>query len=111
MIENLKPSDNKDDPWISPEGILFQRKADYLQSICGFCLCGDVIENLTYIKDFLCKVLKKKIAQKNSDLFMLYWANKVEFLEHGGSVYGSWITDLGKEFIKDAQWCIDNESK
>lgn len=35
----------------------------------------------------------------NARLFVLYWLDSQNYTEHGGSVYGAWITDNGRKLL------------
>jgi hypothetical protein len=42
--------------------------------------------------------------------FVLYYLNKIEILEHGGSVGGSWLTEHGEIVLKALNECDNIES-
>ena len=98
---------------------------DYIQTkVLGFCNCGEPEENIA----FLGKILKdidtlstvkwedyeewnKKslelFGNEQSRYFIWYYLHKEGFTEHGGSVPG-WLTDKGKELLKDIESCLEN---
>lgn len=76
----------------------------------GFCGCGCLTMSIKFIRDILncyedekdwstphLKLDKAKEACCNDNItdFILHWLDTVELTEHGGSVYGSWLTEKG----------------
>ena len=68
--------------------------------ICGCCIPEEaykaVFEMLKRVKN------REKIVESDSpyELFMAYTLDNLELLEHGSSIYGSWLTDKGEKMIE-----------
>lgn len=105
MIEQLIKQ--ADGGFIDKEG-WWETEADYLQtSILGLCGCGNPDDIMLYIKEML-----EKLGTDTNDgecgeyedkpyMFFAYWANSKGFAEHGLTVRLSWLTDKGRELLKD----------
>lgn len=112
MIEKLTKQDQSEFSWLSPEGMSYQDRKQYLQTgILKFCGCGDPDENLEYILKCLKEIEAKDPVSDNgpAGLFFCYWADKEGLTEHGGSIYSGCLSDKGKELLKDIEWCLENE--
>jgi len=99
--------------YVDDEGFTYQDKEAYIQvGIFDFCGCDSPLKNLIYIRDMLLKVKNKKIEYMNdrSYVFFLYWANKEGLLEHGWGIDDSCLTERGKEFLKDIEIIIKENS-
>ena len=107
---------------------LYQSLPDYiLGTFFKFCSCGNPENVMQIVGDFLklyheyeqlrpedyhspeykTYELKRETwfnTNENLHLFLLYYLDSVEFMEHGSGVYGSWITDKGKAFLVVYKW-------
>lgn len=68
----------------------------------GICGCGqphEVYKLIHYIMKEISEdgVLTDQTAYYD---FVIYQLNNMEFLEHGSSIYGSWITKKGEKLIE-----------
>ena len=112
MIDKLRKQDCIEYPYIDQNGVSYQSKKNYLQTeILHFCGCGDPDSVMIYVKEFLEK-LEKEDWGNHEDLpymFLSYWADHEELSEHGSNVCYSWLTDKGRELLKDIKWCLKNE--
>lgn len=90
----------------------------------GFCGCGCLSMSIKFVRDILncyeddeeegwyaphLKLDKAKEVCGNDNItdFMLHWLDTEELTEHGGSVYGSWLTEKGKalrDYLKEVVW-------
>jgi len=117
MIEKLKKVDNTDFPYTDENSVSWSSKSSYLQiEYLGFCGCGDPTSAMILIRDILNSIKEGGTDQTlfPSDglyYFMLYWLDDKGFTEHGTSIHGCWLTDLGKEILNDINWCLENEKE
>lgn len=110
MIDKLK---KLEDGFEDAKGLFWQTEADYLQcDILGFCGCGNPEEVMIYVKQFLEKLEKQDWGQYEDMpyMFLIYWANDKNFAEHGTTARCSWLTDTGKELLRDINRVIDIEN-
>ena len=104
--------DDETGMFIGPDDCHYKTKAEAIYyGRMGLCGCGSPSEISKFLIDCLVfnenniidlEKLKLKVKE-NPDLvaeFILHFLNSVDILEHGGSVYGSWITDFGKQVIE-----------
>lgn len=82
-----------------------------MDRVLGFCCCG----NPEIVLLAMSRVLKKFSNLKHDntleeDLIYLYVADRAELMEHGGSVYGSWVTEKGEAFIRLVDVLVNGES-
>lgn len=122
MIEKLKDQDiyaedyqyAENYPYIDDDGCVYKYKKEYLQiKILGFCGCGNPDEVMVYVRDFLVKLEKQEWSDYEDMpyMFLIYWADDKGFTEHGSTARCSWLTEKGKELLKDIEWCLENELK
>ena len=68
----------------------------------GICGCGCPEETYKAVHEML-KRAKTRSNLIDPDeahvLFMAYTLDNLEFLEHGSSIYASWLTDKGNELL------------
>jgi hypothetical protein len=75
----------------SPEDV-HQMLIDCLTAVCD----GELSTIIDYKKVVeIIKANPETMAQ-----FVLHFLDKVNLTEHGGSVYGSWLTERGKQFVE-----------
>ncbi len=99
---------------IGPDGCHYETQAEAmfynLYASCG-CGCPEDIHKLLVdcAKQFDGDCPKpgvegiEKIVKERPDVvaeFIGHYLNEDHLAEHGGSVYGSWLTDRGKQFIE-----------
>ena len=68
---------------------------------CGlfdFCGCGIPAYVLRGFRDTLRGQQEDKLADNEMQIY-LYILNKDEYLEHGSSIFGSWLTQKGKALL------------
>lgn len=67
--------------------------------ICG---CGHPDDTYGLIHQLMKEISEKGVETEATPYydFMIYQLNHMGFLEHGSSIYNSWITDEGKELMK-----------
>ena len=84
-----------------------------------FCACGDADAIIAWLQKILeayeaasAALLGAKEHQKRRNaldvalgpephaLFLLYWLDSQGLTEHGGSVYGAWLSDKGKAVLE-----------
>jgi len=104
--------DEKNGCLVGSDGCHYDNKKEaiYFAEI-GLCGCG----NPEDVHKFLLDCMKatdgniidyKKVSKLISDnpdtvtQFVLHFLDSISFTEHGSSVYGSWLTDLGKQAIE-----------
>lgn len=65
--------------------------------ILGFCCCGNPDAGLAEIKEVLEAIEHGTLQDKY--LLHYYVLDKEHLTAHGTSVYGSWLTQKGKDFL------------
>ena len=68
----------------------------------GICGCGRPEEAYKAVHEMLKRVKDRgNIIEPDEPhvLFMAYTLDHLEFLEHGSSIYGAWLTDKGEELL------------
>lgn len=68
---------------------------------CGlfdFCGCGMPDYVLNGFRETLKGQKEEKLADNKMQIY-LYILNKEEYLEHGSSIFGSWLTEKGKALL------------
>jgi hypothetical protein len=76
-----------------------------LFDLFGFCPCGAPWKVATYIREYLTEIskdLNKRVNLKQDAAYWMagYLCDAHGLTEHGGSVGGAWLTDLGKEWLE-----------
>lgn len=68
----------------------------------GLCGCGNPEEVREYIRERLERVANKQYPdyEEIAEMFFLYVADNRGWLEHGGTIRCSWLTDKGKDVLK-----------
>jgi len=100
--------------YLDNDGCSWRSKKEYLQQeYLGFCGCGSPDTAMVYVGDYLRDISNNKFGDYEDTpyMFLAYWADTKGFTEHGTTVRCSWLTNLGKELLKDIDWCIENESE
>lgn len=99
-FSQLKVSKLHDIRWeYVPESLAYQTTTDViLQGVFGFCGCGSPKDSLKKIYDGL-MYIKKQVPAEVDDI-LLYVFDKEGLTEHGVSVWGSWLSDYGKQVLR-----------
>jgi len=114
MIEKLKKEHDGEFGYIDEDGTSWDSPAEYLQiEILGFCGCGNPEEVMVYVKEMLEKLDNKQWGNYDDMPYMFFveWADHNEFTEHGCTVRCSWLSDKGKELLKDINTCIESSTE
>lgn len=108
-------------------GCTYENLEDVLQTgVLGFCGCGDASDNLLHIMTVLSLLesrsegerseymewyakLKAYFGTETHAQFFYYWLDERGFTEHGGSVFGSWLTPKGKDLLRALEKWKDEE--
>lgn len=115
-----------DGTYLDEEGCYHEGAEAMLHShILGFCMCGDPIENLKYVRDCLQHTYNLKVIHDAAGMhkekrilyetwnergkqimgaayyFTLYVFDEKELTEHGSSVHGAWLTIKGQDLLED----------
>ena len=112
MIEKLKAIDDPKHPWEDEEGCSWESRGSYLQcEVIGLCGCGNPWEVMIYVRDMLQRLRGKDYGDYEDMpyMFFCYWANEMEFAEHGGTVRLSFLTEKGEELLDDINTIIAEE--
>ena len=72
-------------------------------------LVGDVLRLLSK-PDRNYKEFESLIPNNAMLLFILYYLDEKGLIEHGSSVYGSWLSPTGYDLLSDIEWCLKNEA-
>ena len=90
---------------------------DWLSN-AGFCGCGQPASAIHTIKRTLAAMkthdnritnLNKALPDEGSQHIVLYWLDHNGVIEHGGSVGGGWLTDLGEQMLSLLESLNDSE--
>jgi len=103
MIEKLKQDGGY---WVDESDCSHESPADFLQTeVLGFCGCGNPSEVMEYVRQMLLKLNAQDFGDYEDlpYMFFVYWANDKEFAEHGTTARCSWLTDKGKELLRDIE--------
>jgi hypothetical protein len=92
------------------DGCFYEDGLDCISSgFLQFCGCGDPEDSCKLVLKWL-KLIEKDMhnclklnSNKSVNQFILYQLTSLDLIEHGGSVYGSRLTDLGKNIIADLE--------
>jgi hypothetical protein len=116
-----------------PDGCDYDNIKDYiLTGLLGFCGCGMPEEALKWLRGCLADIEHRtEVEWKQSppvyqgriyarmeplprgvEYLLWYWMDKLELIEHGGSVGGSWLTERGKHLLRRLEKIdLDDESE
>ena len=66
----------------------------------GWCGCGQPERIVTAMRDYLnlCAT-QAPIPDDLATLVIAYRADELELTEHGGSIFGAWLTDAGERWL------------
>lgn len=95
---------------VVPESVLWCNEPDWAK----FCGCGDPIAvqemMLSYLESLDGEWIDRKKAEKRwgewAYLLLGYMADSLGWTEHGGSVEGAWLTDLGRMNLAALRWFV-----
>ena len=68
----------------------------------GFCNCANPDELINQVRRYL-KRRKHPINTSNKDLLMAYFCDKYGYTDHGGSVFGAWVSQKGEKLLKEME--------
>ena len=60
-----------------------------------------VLKECTNAEFYITDICKRTELPYKYILSILCWLDHIKFIEHGGSIRGSWITDKGEKFLKE----------
>jgi len=111
-IEFKKDPDNGE--CLSPDGCYYSTEAEAMYYTLGLCGCGQPENIHKFLID--CLGARKSDCEQILDIkkieiiikekpnivaeFVLHFLDSVQLTEHGSSVYGSWLTERGKQFLE-----------
>lgn len=78
-----------------------------VMDMLGFCNCANPSFVISQIHDYL-KKRENPVDTSNEELLLAYVCDKAGLTEHGSSVYGAWISEKGRELVKEME---NNEFK
>ena len=112
-----------DGSFTDTEGRYWDNKEDYLGHLLGFCGCGCPDDALRFVGDVLeligDRFEKESFVDDSAKMFcdntgleylVYYLLDNRGLIEHGGSVPG-WLTDYGKDFLKEIKAVIKKQDK
>ena len=125
MIEKLTM--DADGVYIDSEGVGHESVADFLCNTLKFCGCGSPEKVLVYVCDSMQLIddLEKRVWTETETTkswaarcdahfhgvgamdFMWYYLATMNLTEHGSAVPG-WLTDKGKEMLRDMKSVIEH---
>ncbi len=71
----------------------------------GWCGCGDPAEAMKCVKEYLISISTKNYFHFSGPyLCLAYTLEAVGLTDHGGSIYGCWLTEYGKAILN----CLNN---
>jgi hypothetical protein len=69
-----------------------------------FCTCGRNVDAMRAIYEKLYRVKNNEMPRNNDDHLLSYFLHSVGYTEHGGGIYGSWVSGgSGETFL----WILD----
>ncbi|TJW14334.1 MAG: hypothetical protein E5W82_10165 [Mesorhizobium sp.] len=81
-----------------------ERRVSYFWfEVAKFCACGNPASLLEEVRDALAAMKIQPIDPDAHELLMLYWLDNVKLTEHGGGIYGSWLSPAGEDLLRDLQ--------
>lgn len=95
-----------DKRYTDKNGISWENEKECFQcTILGLCGCGDSDSIMIYIGEMLTKLDKQEWEPYENLPYMFFvsWANKQEIAEHGTTIRCSWLTEKGKEILKQIE--------
>jgi len=115
LVFNTDPSN---DMLVGPGGCHYDTEAEIMYfDHLGLCGCGNPADVHKFLVD-ACETFDRDthgykgdgpiekitgLVQENPEIvaeFVAHFLDQRNFLDHGSSVYGSWLSDLGKQFIE-----------
>lgn len=111
MIEQL--AKQADGGFLDKDGCFWETEEGYLQiNILGLCGCGNPDEIMVYVKEMLEKLDKNDYGEYKDMpyMFFCYWANNKKFAQHGTTARCSWLSNKGKELLKDINIVLEKEN-
>lgn len=111
MISYLSVLKKTNHDYIDDNGVSWDTKFNYLSiNILGLCGCGNPYDITEYILKYLLRLSDKRWGEYEdlNYMFFCYWANKMDFAEHGTSIRCSCLTEKGEQLIKDIHECLND---
>lgn len=111
--------DTDNEMLIGPDGCHYDTEAEALYfNMKASCGCGSPHEVHAFLIECLRKFegdtwpksgveAIKDVIASNPEIaaeFIAHYLSSENLMEHGGSVYGSWLTERGKQFIEVGPW-------
>lgn len=101
--------------WIDDSGCSWDSKMSYVSiELLGSCGCGNPEANVDYVEKMILHHVadwstspgrsSQTTQEEYNDpavQFFLYWADDKGLSEHGSSIFGSWLTDKGRQLLTD----------
>lgn len=77
------------------------KKKELIEEL-GICGCGCPTEAYKAVHEVLFKMPSLESEEMDNPYisFMIYTLNHLGFLEHGSSIYGSWLTEKGRQLLE-----------
>lgn len=98
-----------DGEYICPEGYSHLYLEDMINvGLFGFCGCGMPDYEMKRFREVIHKI-KKGEELLNEDQIYLYLLDKMEYTEHGSSIFGSWLNEKGEALLFLLDYWYDNE--
>ena len=115
MLEKLvKVGDFGEFDYIDDEGVSWESPLEYMCiKILPSCGCGNPLSIGKYVKDMLMDYVHQdkdgddytcwdKVKYEDLPvMFFLSWADREEYIDHGGTIRCSWMTKKGEELLRD----------
>jgi hypothetical protein len=123
IFDNILKYKREDEhyPYIDETGCCHQDIEDLITTIYNIpsCGCGNPESLLMMLYTILSEMSNSNDDKWNKTIreyrskdsifdnglvhFVLYWLDQEQYTEHGSSVFGSWLTEKGEEFLKDLE--------
>jgi hypothetical protein len=99
--------------WEDETGCHWDTRANYMYTrVLPSCGCGSPRSIAGYVVACLKKYTDDSSRPDYEDLpamFFLSWADHEDYIEHGSTIRCSWLTDKGKELIRDLETVMKEE--
>ena len=102
-----KKGDTGERDWVDQSGCHWDDPADwFFVDILGGCGCGttSVPERaVSLLEYFATDHMQRTYKMDLTDEVIAHWFDSHDLIEHGTSIYGSWLTDKGREIYEVLQ--------
>ncbi len=114
VLSDLELMRNEDGTYVDKDGCHNDNLYEALGTVLGICGCGDPSDTINLVGESLQIIsdnsdgetwevynrrMKALLGNERSFLLMLYFLDKEGLAEHGGSVFGCWLTSKGHSFL------------